>query len=289
MGSANAPPDTLVIIYVIKGSGLFAVTDALIDSKLYTISGILVFCFDLSKPLYTSFLIYDLLSMLPVFIIWGTASIVGINGSKVFLIGGVMVDLYSANLSDNLIYTFDTVNHEWAVPEVAGVQPLRYREASSTFDPDTGWIYIFGGGTVRYNYELDKTEFFNDFIILDSINLSWISIDSSSFNIPTKRASHTATLIENGIIVSLYAIGNKVGSQNGHTAVLASNGNIIIYGGCNFNRLRSTPDLIVLNVNNILFQWSAPLIPPNNSPPSLNYHTVTIFENYMFIFFDNYI
>ncbi|CAG8457798.1 22586_t:CDS:2 [Dentiscutata erythropus] len=279
--------------------------DALLDSKLYTISGTMVFCFDLSKPLDASFLMYDLLPMLPVFSMWGTA---GINGSKVFLIGGVTTDINIGNLSDNLIYSFDAVNHEWAVPEVAGVQPLRRREASSTFDPATGWIYIFGGATVRYNYEFDKTEFFNDFIILDSTNLSWISIDSFSFNIPTKRASHTATLIENGIIVFIggyevingtivqdvdinqiwtyeiksgtwkcqYAVGDK------HPMEISSSMAVVILMDQDPHQT-----LLYLMSKTIPFQWSAPSIPPDNAPPSLAYHTATIFENYMFIFFGN--
>ncbi|CAG8569489.1 16819_t:CDS:2 [Dentiscutata erythropus] len=266
------------------------------------------FYFDFSLP-------FDVLSpsknltSIPVNNAWGTASVGGIHISEIFLFGGIMTNKNNNSLSKNLVYCYDTFNHTWTAPEISGTQPLGRREATSTFNPNNGWIFIFGGAPVQPS---NRTLFFNDFIILDSVELSWVNFDPPP-NGPTRRASHTATLNTNGYIVIiggtemtdnltlrdvdinqiwLYdmnsgkwmnqtAGGDNVGARGGHTAVLDSNGNIIVYGGSNVNNIRSTPDLIILNV--ATYKWSAPSISSENAPPPLTYHTAAIFKDYMII------
>ncbi|KAF0352339.1 galactose oxidase [Gigaspora margarita] len=308
-------------IYFLVTDGRVGLTSALIGSKLYIMGGA-----D-DKYVYASLLYYDFTVLfdnighhatpIPVYSIWGTASIGGPNRTKIFLIGGKMEDKSSDSLSNTLVYSFDTINDNWTAPEISGNQPLRRREASSTFNPDNGWIYIFGGATVK-STNFNSTKFFNDFIILDSIGLSWINFNSS-IDAPSRRASHTATLISNGIIVFIggyelvddktiqdvdinqilmydtklgkwdyqFAVGDNVDPRNGHTSVLAPDGNIITYGGCRIDDLRSKPDLVVLKVTTIPFQWFAPSIPTENAPPPLTCHVAAIIENCMVISYGN--
>ncbi|CAG8505141.1 14195_t:CDS:2 [Cetraspora pellucida] len=305
--------------WVIEGH--LASTNVLIGSKLYTMGGIIdsqldsnFFYYDFSIPFDASSPSYNSLDPIPVYTAWGSACVGGLTMSEIFLFGGIMNNKNDNSLSNNLIYCFDTINHTWTAPTISGIQPLRRREASSTFNPNNGWIYIFGGSTVKIN-NYNDTLFFNDFIILDSVALSWINIKSpSNATAPTRRASHTATLITNGYIVIIggtemtddhalqdvdinqiwlydtnsgmwmyqlgtqiqhaqcllfinniemlsqitfiqFAEGDSVSARGGHTAVLAPNGNIIIYGGSNVDNIGSTPDLIILNVATSRFQW----------------------------------
>ncbi|CAG8521875.1 25139_t:CDS:2 [Gigaspora rosea] len=289
-------------IYFLVTDGRVGLTSALIGPKLYVMGG------TEGKYVYASLLYYDFTVLfdnfakhatpIPVYSIWGTASIGGPDRTKIFLIGGIMADTKSGNLSNTLVYSYDTINGNWTAPEISGNQPLRRREASSTFNPDNGWIYIFGGATTK-STGFNSTIFYNDFIILDSIGLSWININSSG-DAPSRRASHTATLIENGIIVFIggydlvdnttfrivdinqFAVGDNVDPRYGHTSVLAPDGNIIVYGGKKIGDLiglRAKPDLVVLKVTTIPFQWFAPSIPTENAPPPLTYHIAAIIEN----------
>ncbi|RIB24761.1 hypothetical protein C2G38_2241834, partial [Gigaspora rosea] len=309
----------ILAIYCWIIDGRLASTNVLISSKLYTIGGVLnsqldsnFFYFDFSILFDTSLPSYNYLNSIPVNSAWGTASVGGINMSEIFLFGGIMTNKNNNSLSNNLIYCFDTINKTWTAPKISGTQPIRRREASSTFNPNNGWIYIFGGAPVQFNSHINAI-LFNDFIILDSVNLSWVNF-KSPLNVPTRRASHTATLVNGYIIIIggtemtddftlkdtdinqiwLYdtnlgtwknqtAGGDNVGTRGGHTAVFDLNGNIIVYGGSNVDNKRSTPDLIILNVATSSFKWSAPSISPDNAPPPLTYHTAAIFKNYMII------
>ncbi|CAG8486519.1 14824_t:CDS:1 [Racocetra fulgida] len=159
------------------------------------------FYYDFSIPFDASFPSYNSLDPIPVYTAWGAASVGGSTMSEIFLFGGIMNNKNDSSLSKNLIYCFNTINRTWTAPKISGVQPLRRREASSTFNPNNGWIYIFGGSTVKIS-TFNDTLFFNDFIVLDSVDLSWVNIKSPlNVSAPTRRASHTATLIASGYIV----------------------------------------------------------------------------------------
>ncbi|CAG8653196.1 17238_t:CDS:2, partial [Dentiscutata heterogama] len=158
------------------------------------------------------------------------------------------------------------------------------------YDPDSGYIYIFGGQSVS-----NSSEWFNEMIIFDSIHFSWSNM--TSYFAPSKRSGHTATLLKSGVIVFIggwelsgnssiptlanmsqiwtyhtrsaewslnnaeFINNNTIGSRIYHSAVLAPDEKIIIYGGSNgIGNSKVSPDLAVLNVSSTLFQWSAPNI-----------------------------
>ncbi|RIB07378.1 hypothetical protein C2G38_2147599 [Gigaspora rosea] len=70
--------------------------------------------------------------------------------------------------------------------------------------------------------------------------------------------------------------GQAPSLRSGHTAVLTSDGRIIIYGGTSKN-LAATPSIVVLNTSN--YEWSTPT--EVNPIGPLESHTSTIVDNYM--------
>ncbi|CAG8829101.1 6930_t:CDS:2, partial [Gigaspora margarita] len=87
------------------------------------------------------------------------------------------------------------------------------------------------------------------------------------------------------------AIGDKISSRDGHSAVLTQNETIIIYGGGTaiHSFIRSEPVLATLDTTVNPMRW---VIPNNNStsnaPPSLRYHSATLYNNFMLISFGIY-
>ncbi|CAG8681376.1 3714_t:CDS:2 [Dentiscutata erythropus] len=189
--------------------------------------------------------------------------------------------------------------------------------SSLSYDPDSGYIYIFGGQSVS-----NSSEWFNEMIIFDSINFSWSNM--TSYFAPSKRSGHTATLLKTGIIVFIggwelsgnssiptlanmsqiwayhtrsaeWSLNNaefinntNIGPRIYHSAVLAPDRKIIIYGGSNgINNSKVSPDLAVLNVSSTLFQWSTPNTESLSSTAtrSLVGHTAMIIDSYMILLF----
>ncbi|RIB15722.1 hypothetical protein C2G38_2143437 [Gigaspora rosea] len=294
-----------------KPEGRYAAASALIDDKLYFIGGQFqngtisseLFYLDLS----TSFNVNTVASPrwsdpspAPIASAWATATVGGDNKSTIFLIGGRM------NPSDNdtIAYSFNTNIGNWSNITTSGGLNQKRKGSSLSYDPDSGYIYIFGGQSVS-----NSSEWFNEMIIFDSINFSWSNVTSSTA--PSKRSGHTATLLKTGIIVfiggwelndnsSIPRLTNMnknakftndtiIDSRIYHSALLASDGKIIIYGGSNgINNSKVLPDLAVLNVSPTQFQWSIPNIKSsNNTARSLVGHTAVIIDDYMILLFGN--
>ncbi len=121
------------------------------------------------------------------FIEFHTANIGGANQDSIFIIGG---------RGKNLVYQFDTKTNTISIPIIQGPTPPRREDMDSV--SYGGKIYIFSGR--MYNGE---NIFFNNFDILDTINLNWEV--GSLINAPPPRFMYTATLV-NGVI---YYIGDK--------------------------------------------------------------------------------
>jgi N-acetylneuraminic acid mutarotase len=92
----------------------------------------------------------------------------------------------------SLVYTFDTQNDSWKVPNITGIPPTGKLGLSLAAD-DNGLIYLFGGNVaIPVNYV-------NDMFILDSINLSWKK--ASLINAPTPRIQYGAVFLPNKNII----------------------------------------------------------------------------------------
>ncbi|CAG8446272.1 3610_t:CDS:2 [Acaulospora colombiana] len=235
----------------------------------------------------------------------------------IYLIGGYLVNP-STNTPDNntLIYAFNSNVTEWTMPTISGSSPKR-QEMEGVVD-NTGKVYIFGGSVIT-NYTTRKGIFFNDMNILDMGTNIWSTIQPTS-NFPNPRIDYTAILLDNNIIVyiggreyandinqteilvdlhqiqlfdtknsnwsSMTATGVNLQARRFHTAVLAKNGQIIIYGGENINFTPVTPNLAILNTSVTPYNWYIPTINAGPyDPPLLAEHSATMYEDLMIIAF----
>ncbi|CAG8663665.1 2312_t:CDS:10, partial [Cetraspora pellucida] len=228
-----------------------------------------------------------------------------LSGDKLVLYSGVVG---SSLAGGPLIYIFDTQKQLWSVPFITGTVPSRRKTATAVIDT-SGKMYMFGG-SMDSSTGSSVFAFSNELDILDTVGLSWSM--GTTTNSPSGRDTHSATLLSNGIIVfigghdtadfvsmselplydtklsvwsSMNTSGNIPDKRVGHTAVLVSDGRIIIYSGWNWaNNLQPMPIVAILNVTVTPFQWSAPTV--YNTPPRiLMTHTATLAGNYMIVAF----
>ncbi|RIA79775.1 hypothetical protein C1645_810689 [Glomus cerebriforme] len=206
--------------------------------------------------------------------IWHTANIGGVNQDLIYIIGGVQLD------ETNLVYQFDTKSNTLSVPIIQGITPPRRRDMDSV--SYQGKIYMFSGRTFDVN-----NEFFNNFDILDTVNLNWGV--GSLVNAPPPRFGYTATLV-NGVI---YYIGGlqKIGTNP------QVDGKICVYGGSYLgqNMQYSIPAQIQIAMLDITtLTWSIPQLQNANTPklddlsiPNLVYHSATLLDKSMLVAFGN--
>ncbi|CAG8533483.1 2588_t:CDS:2, partial [Acaulospora colombiana] len=242
----------------------------------------------------------------------------GVNSSIVYLFGGITQDnLTKKVISDTLVFAFDTKTQKWTEPSITGTPPNRRRELSVAQD-NSGRMFIFGGLTDPLTGS-QSTTFFNDMNILDVSNLSWLFVVTSGVDIPLPQADFTATILPDGTILYIggkqtysasgtnvtykqmdqiwtydtkegywkliIAGGTVPGVRAGHSAVLASDGHIIVYGGIGDDLLTpASPDLAILDTSTSSFQWSTPKV-SGAPPPVLSYHSATLIKNLMIVAF----
>ncbi|CAG8516111.1 12285_t:CDS:2 [Funneliformis caledonium] len=234
---------------------------------------------------------------------WASSAIGGVNNDLIFLFGGQM----EFNNDSALVYVFDTNKEEWNKPNIKGATPLRRRNFAAVSD-DAGKMYIFGGTADKYTGYPNTTDF-NDMTILDTVNLIWY--EGSKEGAPIPRTSYAVAILPDGIIIYIGGIqrfpnetyeyvdmsevwstmqnfakkiaeGNIPGVRGEHTAVLAPDGRIIIYGG-EVNDTAANPQLCVLNTTTTPYIWSQP---KSYYPvPDLWLHTAVMVGNYMVVAF----
>ncbi|CAG8688607.1 16285_t:CDS:2 [Funneliformis mosseae] len=286
-----------------------------------------VFYLELSQPFNTMsppWINLSDVSPLPVRLSWATSSYGGANNRMIFIFGGTMQavepaqDLGSnALLPDfkNLVYSFDTQSFQWSIPIISGDAPNRRRELSAVTN-DRGKIHFFGGKADRFTGSSIDGDF-NEMNVLDSLTLNWElgTLDGA----PTPRDGHTATILNNGLIVFIggremagsdnnlslvnmrsidvydtksaewyfiQAAGPLVEGRILHSAVLMQDNRIIVYGGVNSeNGTSSSPVLVVLDTRPQPYLWSIPKISATIFPPPLITHTAALVGDYMLVAF----
>ncbi|CAG8564038.1 6213_t:CDS:2 [Acaulospora morrowiae] len=244
----------------------------------------------------------------------------GVNNSIVYLFGGITQNnLTKEVISDTLVFAFDTKTQQWTKPSISDTPPERRRELSVAQD-NSGKIFIFGGLTDPLTGSRSTT-WFSDMSVLDISRLTWLFVVTSGIDIPPPQADFTATMLSNGTILYIggrqsdsasgtnitykrmdqiwtydtsrgywrliTTVGTIPGVRAGHSAVLAPNGRVIVYGGVSDDLLTpASPDLAVLDTSTSPFQWSTPNA-SGTPPPVLAYHSTTLIENFMIVAFGN--
>ncbi|CAB4495712.1 hypothetical protein RhiirA1_530100 [Rhizophagus irregularis] len=238
------------------------------------------------------------------------------NNLDIYLFGGVMVDIITQQDSfTSFVFKFNVNSSRWNAPSVNGIVPKRRRKINAVSD-NSGKIYIYGG-VADVLVGSSTPQFLDDLIIFNTVDSLW-SISSSTII----RASYSATLLPNGIIayigghenldqivdiskIVLYDIKSStwsiktakfpdqiIDNRLSHTAVLAPNTKIIVFGGSKiangiFN-VRVSPDVAVLNTETEPFEWTIPKVTSSIGIfPSLKGHTANLVGNYMIVAFGN--
>ncbi|CAG8730036.1 13465_t:CDS:2, partial [Funneliformis caledonium] len=218
----------------------------------------------------------------------------GANNKTLFLYGGMPIN----DETMSLVYAFDTQKNSWSIPKVTGDVTIRKDNLKAIVD-DKGLMYLFGG------HSSADGNYFNDMLILDTVNLNWKI--GSAVNAPSPRSLYGAALLTNHYIVYLGGLSNdktlvslkevylydiindrwntkitlgKVPSnRSSFSAVLGLYGQqIIIFGGY----VGSHESLYVLDLLN--FEWYIPNI-SGTIPSSRHWHKANVIGKYMFISF----
>ncbi|RIB21074.1 hypothetical protein C2G38_1135595 [Gigaspora rosea] len=149
------------------------------------------------------------------------------------------------------VVIFDTINFVW-INSTSNPQNLFSKDIFSINGCipvllSSGQILYIGGKLYSFNQTL-----MNRILTYDSIKDSW-QINNTTGKTPEERT--------------------------GHTAVLTSDGRVIVYGGENNLSKSAIPYLTILDTSKTPFMWSTPI--EENSIGSLNSHTSVMVKNYM--------
>uniref|UniRef100_U9U034 Attractin/MKLN-like beta-propeller domain-containing protein n=1 Tax=Rhizophagus irregularis (strain DAOM 181602 / DAOM 197198 / MUCL 43194) TaxID=747089 RepID=U9U034_RHIID len=309
--------------------GRISHSSILIGNKIYYFGGITdvgasddAFYLDLSQSFDVVNPPWTQIPNIPFRSSWASVASDNSNNADIYLFGGIMFDVNIQKDSfKSFVYKFNINSLSWNIPTVSGIAPSRRIEMKAISD-NSGKIYIFGGAANSLVGAQTRT-FFSDMITFDIADSSW-SINTAV----NGRATYSATLLSNGIIVYVGGLepfnGNNdvvliadiskillfdtnsltwstksaiikasvlVESRHAHSAVLAPNDQIIIYGGTrstvndvDFNQ--ASPDVLVLDTKKDLFEITAPNVSTNIGKfPTLTAHTANLYGNYMIVAF----
>ncbi|CAG8632543.1 4803_t:CDS:2, partial [Funneliformis mosseae] len=251
---------------------------------------------------------------------WCLSAVGGKDNLTVFFFAGLMLDPASLKATTSTSYSFDIKTRKWSVATFTG-SPSKRRELQPATDAN-GKIYMFGGGA-DLALDVNPPEVYDDMYILNSLTLEGTT--GSRLNRPFPRIDYTATMLPDGIIVYIggseansdlnfvnvdinkiqkydtksntwsqtLATGEKTNNRAGHSAALAKNGQIIVFGGIYLPALlASSPQVMILDTSTPDYKWIKPPIMTGTGtgteqPPDLLFHTATIVEKYMIIAFGN--
>ncbi|CAG8503422.1 8283_t:CDS:2 [Funneliformis caledonium] len=185
-----------------KPSHRYLHTTTLIDNKLYILGGHQnfnstinagkeFFYLDVSISFDTQNLLwYDLtnINIIPTHAFATTVR--GANNDTLIVYGGR--NLTNAETMAQ-IYVFDSQSNSWYIPSTTGVNYVKRRGLTAKID-NNGKIYLFGGWIIGSNYV-------NEMLILDTINLTWR--EGSSQDAPVPRINYGAVLLPNQNIIYL--------------------------------------------------------------------------------------
>ncbi|CAB4426717.1 unnamed protein product [Rhizophagus irregularis] len=302
----------------------YAHSSVLVDKKLFFFGGYSghslktsknldqIIYLDISKPFNTANPPFEEISKTIPFGSSYATAFLSPQKNIIYLFGGIVKDVNTdLDSFKSVLYSYNLETNEWIIPTTNGIAPGRRREINGVINNKTGKYYVFGGLSDFTGAE--NTIALNDMNIFDTISLTWSK--GASIYAPLPRTDYTATLLYNGIIVfvggretnnfvdvdinqlvlydttidkwsSMTARGVILENRNAHSAVLTPDERIIIFGGCKGMNGTILNQLAVLNTKTYPYEWSIPQVSAlNSSPPSIQLHSATLIENYMFINF----
>ncbi|CAG8705687.1 2927_t:CDS:2, partial [Funneliformis caledonium] len=280
----------------------YAHTATLIDNKLYILGGRVTsttnnenigkqfFYLDVSVPFNTKYLTWNDLTEINIIPAHRAASSArgGVYNDTLFLYG-------AGNDKGNLelVYTFDTKSNSWSIPKLTGNEDtFNMKFNLRGIADDNGNMYLFGGNKV------DRKTYYNDMLILDTINLN-LKV-GSSVDAPNIRNLYGATFIQSNFIIYFggsmnddhfaYPLkeitsGTIPSDRASFSTVLSLDGQrVIIFGGeVHDNIIELQYAFYVLNLTN--FEWSIPKLSGNKPAESRAWHEADVIGKYMVISF----
>ncbi|CAG8493469.1 1152_t:CDS:2, partial [Gigaspora rosea] len=195
----------------------------------------------------------------------------------------------SVGNSDELfLETYDTTLNKWE-------KDINFTgKRSKDFENFDDWVIDKNSGNslvpqVYKDYtRFLSTKYYPPQVILPNGQILYFPSEFSSFFSKSNENATINSILSYDIVADSWQPINTTGQapslRSGHTAVLTSDGRIIIYGGTSKN-LAATPSIVVLNTSN--YEWSTPT--EVNPIGPLESHTSTIVDNYMVTSFGNYI
>ncbi|RGB39869.1 hypothetical protein C1646_801766 [Rhizophagus diaphanus] len=315
----SVPPEntlstgTLVALLIKPKRRLGHNAEVLDDNKLYMFGGYYMtsnlkylvgkefFYIDFSTPFNTKELTWEDLSEYYTLPLHAFSAAVKSNGNNntLFVYGGII-----ESTAETLVYKYDTLSNTWSTPTITGINNIRKGGLTGIID-NSGKMYLWSG--MKIINEKD-TNYVNDMLILDTINLSWGQ--GSSLGAPTARGNYGAVLLPNNNIIYMggYTNGEELtlnqvysydiindkwsikttsgivpSGRGGFSAVLGLDGQrIIIFGGNASNNLTIEDSLYELNLIN--FEWRIPTI-SGQIPKSRIFHQANVIEKYMVVSF----
>ncbi|CAG8712212.1 8551_t:CDS:2, partial [Racocetra persica] len=226
---------------------------ALVGNKLYFFGGQTAFLSSTKDVFYLDVSPLQLNTLNPSWTDVSKTAPITVNSSYVSAcVGGSVnnsVFLLEYHSKDNAVssvmnvYVFDAGSQRWTSSIITGTAPASTQNFQVAIS-NNGKIYIFGGQSVAVGTV--NTTFLNSMIILDSVNLLWLPSVSSGTSKPREtidpRDSHTAVLAPNGYVI-IYG-----GSRNSTIAgVFASDSDVV------FNANRLNPKIYILDTTN--YTW----------------------------------
>ncbi|RHZ53515.1 hypothetical protein Glove_441g83 [Diversispora epigaea] len=251
---------------------------------------------------------------------WLSTSIVSLDNSTIFLIGGYMRNESTLDYDfSKKVYTYDYNNFpssKWTPPSITGDNIPSRQQIRGVID-NSGVVYIYSGlNTTVLTGEKFLGVMFNDMNIFNTISLTWSNLDISE-NRPLPTSDYSANILPSGIIVYIggqedtggtnftltkmeniklfdtkklewsymNATGDAIDPRWLFTSVLTPDGYIIIFGGCTHDYTNVSFKFAVLDTNKSPYEWSIPDSSKSNLPPSIYGHSANLYYDYMIIAF----